>query len=132
VSDATGAAHERTHIPPWVNTALALLAAPISGSAIAAIILTARSGYFSWTQPVEMLMTIGMITMMGGLMLALPVALSVGWLVHILLMRIRFSDAFTYICFGASLAMATLRIVFWEAITHTAQGEIVEIGRAHV
>lgn len=114
-------------LPRWVRTILALIAAPIFTSVVGASILAVVSGYAAATDPVATLVFIGTIAMSAGVAYALPVALSFGWLIHILLMRIRLIDRSIYICASASLAIATFRVAFAEVFEHSSVAETMPV-----
>lgn len=109
--DAT-ATPDREHAPDSSRTIVALFAAPICGCTIAGIAYALMYGALGSDNPFGFLLWTWMFAILVGFTFGLPVALSLGWLIHILLLRIGFAGPFVYACVGASLAIATFRIAF--------------------
>ena len=92
------------------STLISLAVAAIAGSVAASTVAIVAWGYADAGQPIATLLNIAVASLAGALMLALPLALSLGWLVHIFMLRIGFTGPFVYSCFGASLTMIACRI----------------------
>lgn len=110
------------------STLIGLAVAAIAGSVAASIVAVVAWGYADASQPIETLATVGVASIASMLMLVLPLALSLGWLVHIFMLRIGFTGPFVYSCFGASLAMIACRIFLMRLTngSYIPQGQLVE------